>query len=301
MVADEIRSDIQAIARDSALLDETSFAARAAAIDCLEFKVLDRIEGLLQTTDDPAALLPLTRYAEALRRRLEAVDEAWFRRLRADIREGGCRGTALRSLIDACVGPGLPGSRRQDEPGYDSRDVFMNGLLLNNAVPAETRDREPEMVQYQQTPARVILELAEGAGLTREEIFYDLGSGLGQVPILVNLLSGATTRGIEVEPAYCDHAKACAADLNLSGVDFVNGDARTADLSGGTVFFMYTPFTGGMLQEVLTKLRAAAHTTQLRLFTYGPCTRHVSRQDWLRCTGKAAHTYELAAFESAVP
>jgi precorrin-6B methylase 2 len=158
------------------------------------------------------------------------------------------------------------------------------------------------MVQYQPTPARVILELVEKSRLTSVDIFCDVGSGLGRVPILVNLLSGAAARGIEVQPAYCDYARACAAELNLPRVEFTNADARTADLSEGTVFYLYTPFTGGMLQEVLTRLQDAAHGRMIRLFTYGPCTPHVAGQGWLKHVGRRAdHLDELAAFESTVP
>jgi hypothetical protein len=202
-------------------------------------------------------------------------------------------------LIDEYVGRDPSSSRPQDEIGYDSLDMFINGLLLIQAVPTETKAREPEMVSYQQTPARIIFELVEKAHLTGEDVFYDLGSGLGQVPILVNLLSGATARGVEFEPAYCDYARVCAADLNLSGVAFINADARTADYSEGTVFFMYTPFEGSVLQEVLEKLRGESQKRRIRLFTYGPCTPQVSRQKWLKWVDQnEAHLYKLGVFRS---
>jgi hypothetical protein len=71
---------------------------------------------------------------------------------------GGCTGTALKGLIDEYVGRDSSGSRQQDELGYDSLDVFINGLLLIQAVPVETKVREPEMVYYQQTPASSLSE-----------------------------------------------------------------------------------------------------------------------------------------------
>jgi precorrin-6B methylase 2 len=177
--------------------------------------------------------------------------------------------------------------------------VFINGLLLIEAVPLETKAREPEMVYYQPTPARIIFELVEKAQLTREDVFYDMGSGLGQAPILVHLLSGATAKGIEFEPAYCDYARECAADLNLSAVEFINAEARTADYSEGTVFFRYTPFEGGVLQEVLEMLWEASRRRRIRLFTYGPCTLQVSQQSWLKCVDQnRAHLYKLGVFRS---
>jgi len=299
MVIYEIQSDIEAIEKNAALYEETNFDNRAEAIDDIEFNVIDRIEGLLQTINPPDELIPLKQYAERVKRQLEAIDDTLFQRLRADIRRGVCSGTALKGLIDEYVGPDSSGRRQQDELGYDSLDGFINGLLLIQVVPIETKTREPEMVYYQQTPARIIFELVEKAHLTGEDVFYDLGSGLGQVPILVNLLSGAIAKGIEYEPAYCDYARGCAADLNLSGVEFINADARTADYSEGTVFFMYTPFEGSVLQEVLEKLRGESRRRKIRLFTYGPCTPQVIRQSWLKAVDQTgADLYKLGVFRS---
>jgi SAM-dependent methyltransferase len=299
MVTYEIQSDLETIEKNSALYQETNFHSRVEAIDYIEFHIIDRIEGLLQTINPPEELIPLKQYAQRVKRQLEDIDDTLFQRLRADIRRGGCTGTALKGLIDEYVGCDPSSSRQQDEIGYDSLDMFINGLLLIQAVPTETKAKEPEMVSYQQTPARIIFELVEKAHLTGEDVFFDLGSGLGQVPILVNLLSGATAKGIEFEPAYCDYARACAADLNLPGVEFINADARTADYAEGTVFFMYTPFEGSILQEVLEKLRGESRRRRIRLFTYGPCTPHVSRQRWLKWVDQnGAQIYKLGVFRS---
>jgi hypothetical protein len=299
MVIYEILSDIETIENNAALYEETNFASRVEAIDYIEFNILDRIEGLLHTINQSEELTTLKQSAERVKNQLEEIDDNLFQQLRADIRMGGCTGAALKGRIDEYVGRDSRGSRYQNEIGYDSLDVFINGLLLINPVPTETKDREPEMVYYQQTPARIILELVEKAHLTRKDVFYDLGSGLGHVPILVNLLSGATVKGIEFEPAYCDYARRCAADLNLSGVEFINADTRHVDYSVGTVFFMYTPFEGSLLQEVLEKLWGEARRRRIRLFTYGPCTPQVTQQSWLKSVDQnGADLYKLGVFRS---
>jgi hypothetical protein len=303
----EIQSDIEVIERNSALYKETNFDSRVEAIDYIEFNILDRIEGLLQTINPPNELISLKQDAERVKRHLEDIDDTLFQRLRADIRRSGRTETTLQGWINEYVWRDSSGSEPQNgiaPPissgiGYDSLDAFINGLLLINPIPLETKAREPEMVYYQQTPARIILELVEKAHLTGEDVFYDVGSGLGQVPILVHLLSGATAKGIEFEPAYCDYARGCAADLNLSGVEFINVDARTANYSDGTVFFMYTPFEGKLLQEVLEKLRGESRRRMIKLFTYGPCTPQVSRQSWLKGVDQnEADLYKLGIFRS---
>ena len=218
-----------------ALLDERNFIARARELDRLEW---------------------LGAEAAEQRAQLEAVDAALFARLRADIRTGACRGEELLRVIRSFV----PGTRGGET--YDDLDVFVAGLLLDAPVPEATRALDAEMVAYQRTPSRIALELI--AQLNENDVFYDIGSGLGEVVILANLLSGAKAKGIEREPAYVDYARACARDLNVD-VQFEAIDAREADFSDGTVFFLYTPFRGRMLEEVLARLRG-------RVYAYGPIT-----------------------------
>jgi len=50
MVIFEIQSDIQAIEKNSALYQETNFDRRVKAIDYVEFNIIDRIDGLLQSS-----------------------------------------------------------------------------------------------------------------------------------------------------------------------------------------------------------------------------------------------------------
>ncbi|MGE5263847.1 MAG: hypothetical protein ACM3S0_10725 [Acidobacteriota bacterium] len=299
-ITGEIQSEIESIAKDSTLYEEVNFDRRVQAIDYIEFNVVERIEGLLLASSQTDELTGLKQDAERVKAQLEEIDANLFRRLRADIRAGACAGTAFKGQIDKYVRRDSRDGGKQEDMGYDSLDVFINGLLLTQPAPVETKEREPEMVYNQPTPARIILDLIEQANLTEKEVFYDLGSGLGQVPILVNLLSGARAKGVEFEPAYCAFARACAADLNLAQVEFINDDARTADYLDGTVFFMYTPFEGGLLQQVLERLRGESRRRTIRLFTYGPCTLQVSRQHWLKRVDQNGvnQIYKLGAFSS---
>jgi SAM-dependent methyltransferase len=219
---------------------------------------------------------------------LEDTDKKMFHQLRTKISNGDYRGKLLMVLVDEYLDYNLPLFLQQDTIGYDSLDMFLNGLLTSQNPPVETRDREPGMVYYQKTPARVIFKLIEKAEFKPGDIFFDLGSGLGQVTILVNLLTSVISKGVEFEPAFYNYAKACAADLNVNQVDFINTDARYADYSSGTVFFMYTPFEGKMLQDTLQKLRDEAKKRIIKIFTYGPCTHEVARQNWLinKCENK---------------
>jgi SAM-dependent methyltransferase len=90
-----------------------------------------------------------------------------------------------------------------------------------------------------------------------DDVVVDLGAGLGKVVLLARLLTGATAHGIELQPSLVHRAREAAARQALD-VLFSEGDARQADLDDGTVFFLYLPFTGPVLNEVMDRLRTLA-------------------------------------------
>ena len=296
-IVHEIQAELAAIEQNGSVCEEPNFVERAEALDVLEFHIIARIERALETTDRARELTALKQRAERLARRLEGSDERLFHRLRSKIRSGQYTGTELEHQLSEFA-ERAAGTAKQ-AVGYDALDTFVNGLLAIGVAPAETRIREPEMVPYQPTPARVLLELAKTVDLAMDDVFYDLGSGLGRVPILVNLLTGARTKGVEFEPAYCHYAQQCARRLNLSRVEFINLDAREADYTDGRVFFLYTPFQGQLLQAVLDRLRCESGRRTIRVCAYGPCVPQVARQDWLvRCDTGTGPGLGLAPFQS---
>lgn len=211
--------------------------------------------------------------------------------LRAEIRDGTLRGAPLRSRLEAYAYGNRESSPRR---GYDELDLLVSAVLLEVPAPPASRALEPGMVQYQPTPARIVFALLDEARVTGDDVFVDIGSGLGQVPMLANLLTGATAVGIEREPAYCEFARRCATALNLSNVTYWNGDARAADYSAGTVFFLYTPVTGELLQAVLERIRIDTLTRAIKVLTYGPCTEAIARLPWLKSAGSIATSLESA-------
>lgn len=201
---------------------------------------------------------------------LEEVDVAFFHRLRAEIFRGAYRGSAFTDLVATNCG-----AVSDEGPGYDLLDVFVNQLCSFLPMPESFMTLEPEMVYYQKTPVRVVLELVRRVSWSAGDVFVDLGAGLGQAAMLVHLLTGVAAHGIEIDPALCGYAQECSSALGLSRVSFVTADARTADLSRGTVFFLYTPFTGGVLDAVRERLRREALSRPITVVAYGPCTEQI--------------------------
>lgn len=168
-----------------------------------------------------------------------------------------------------------------DPPRYDQLDTFVDELFQLKSPPQPLHPITPEMIPYQTTPIRLVLDMVDRLRLTSSDVVYDLGAGLGRVVFTIALLCTSEMRGVEIEPAYVAYAQHRAQDLKLTRTSFINTDARAVDYSDGTVFFLYTPFKGTILRRVLALLRAQSRTRQIRLCTYGPGTLEVQDQDWL--------------------
>ena len=247
----------------------------------------ERLRARMDALDEVDKLIPESRAiradslfarATALRKKLEAANGTVYAAIRDEVRRGAGK-EILRGWIRECGESGAP----RPGLGYDHLDELIAGVLalgepVGEAVPA------PEMVFYQPTPARHILEMIRLSGLGEKDVLIDLGSGLGHVPILASILTGARANGIEVDAAYVRCARECARSLGLERVIFIEQDAREADLSAGTVFHLYTPFTCGMLRTVLDRLRGEGERRAIRVCTLGPCAPVVAAEPWLRAT-----------------
>ncbi|NLR61797.1 hypothetical protein HGH93_27120 [Chitinophaga polysaccharea] len=296
MVINELQSCIRAIEAEDTLYEIKHFRHRAQAIDQLDFHILDRISSLAPTP----ALLKLQQCAIQLKCKLEQTDLLLFAQLRQKISAGYYSPAAFNAMVSEYVGDVVNSAAPSDEPGYDDLDTFINGLLSVYPLPAPMLEREPEMIYYQKTPARIIFEMVALARPKPHDVFFDIGSGLGQATILVNLLSGIVSKGMEYEPAYCDYARRCVRSLQLQGVSFTNINAHQGDYSKGTLFFFYTPFEGRMLQHMLDILQCESQQRVIRIFTYGHCSPLVAQQPWLTCiNGTGKHHYRLYEFTSA--
>ncbi|MEP7285754.1 MAG: hypothetical protein ABI947_08300 [Chloroflexota bacterium] len=276
-VYQKINAVIDRLEQDKILYRAENFIERMNALDVLEFQLLDDIENVTILPD--AEKSRLMQRAEMLKQKLVDVNEKLFTHLLLSIRSND-RATVTQYFKQA--ERQISRSADDDYLGYDEIDMLVNGLLEVAFVPPEPEERDADMIYYQPTPARIILKLIDELHLTLNDTFYDLGSGLGHVPILVNLLTNIKTKGIELENAYFQYSNECLKKLGLSDVEFINADARDVDYCDGTIFYMYTPFQGEILRQVLKKLEAQSERHPIRVCTYGPCTLQVSKLNWLR-------------------
>jgi hypothetical protein len=221
----------------------------------------------------------LHRRAQNLTARLEAANAALYQSIRDEIRRGTCPGLFADRLEQAQRVAGSSDVARGS--GYDELDVLVSGVFAFDEPVGEPMHSGPERVFYQPTPARHIFALMAEAHIAPNDVLFDLGSGLGHVPLLVSASTGARCVGVELEPSLVASARRCAQKLNLQRVSLLEQDAQHADLSSGTVFYLYTPFTGSILRAVLDGLKVQAAQRAIKVCTFGPCVDVVRGESWL--------------------
>ncbi len=306
---DELQHLVEHLENDSSLMEPNELRRRLDALDRLDVYFPNSAE---LVAGAEAIATELHRRARAICARLEAVNCELYETIRCEIRRGIRPDTLLRWVNASRVNASqVNASRLHASPEieevtappsgihYDYLDELISGALQFEEPKGGYVQRDSDMVFYQPTPARHIFHMIALTALTASDVLVDLGSGLGHVPLLVSMCTGASSVGIEVEATYIERARQCAQRLNLNRVAFIQQDARAADLSGGTVFYLYTPFTGSTLRCVLNLLRREAATRRIRICTYGPCTSLIAEEPWLVATAAPA-TDRIAVFSSRV-
>lgn len=293
MQLEELRKELNLLVSDSSLERETNLLARARARDQITFteQVID-----VQRTQNPKCWLELQQMATDLKARLDSIDRVLVMSLRMQIQSGNFTRSELRKELEQFT-EYRPSAAAVTHVGYDGLDILLNNLLKLEQRPEPARKMREEMVHCELTPARAILDMLDHVGYTAEDVFCDIGAGLGQVVILVRLLSGMVCNGVEYDSAYAAFANRTIRDLNLTHTSVMGGDARKVKLDEATIFFMFTPFVGSMMDVVLKKLKRESRRRTIKLCTYGSCTLRVAEESWLKpLRPDAIDEYKLAVF-----
>ena len=128
---------------------------------------------------------------------------------------------------------------------------------LAQGRPARTPD-----IHFTPTRHAIADAMLQLAGVTKDDIVYDLGSGDGRIPIIAAQKYGATGVGVEIDPRLVELSWRNANDAEVANrVKFVVGDLFEADFSGATVVTMY--LTPNILNQLAPKLRSLKPGTRI--------------------------------------
>jgi SAM-dependent methyltransferase len=124
------------------------------------------------------------------------------------------------------------------------RFVWVLGVCLSLAmagwwVGASAQDRRPD-VQYVPTPHQVVEEMLRVAGVTKDDVVYDLGSGDGRLVITAAKQHGARGIGIDIDPERIREARENAEQAGVTDrVKFLQQDLFESDFQDATVVTLY--------------------------------------------------------------
>ncbi len=147
------------------------------------------------------------------------------------------------------------------------QDAWLDRVLGLDGVPEDDPSLPRGCVPYLPCAVDALLRMVDEAHIGASDVFVDIGSGVGRAAAAVQLLTGAAAIGLEIQPALVVASRELAA--RLKGIRFspVEGDAaRLAGyVTAGTVFFLYCPFSGPRLEQVLDGLALIAEGHDIRV------------------------------------
>jgi len=186
--------------------------------------------------------------------------------------------------------------RRLAEVPPKERDRFCEEWLGIAEIPGGTEVSTEARIGYSPCSVAEVVRVVYEVPLRSDDLFVDLGSGLGKACLLANLLTGARALGVEIQAELVSIANRSARKLDLSRVSFVAEDAATANIEEGTVFFLYVPFTGDLLVNVLARLEALATRKPIIVCALG---LDLPACSWLR--PRSTEAFWLTIYDSHAP
>ena len=187
-----------------------------------------------------------------------------------------------RLVVDGLLGPQQFGAALASIPRMD-RDAWVDSLLCLEEIPSDGPDLPAGCVPYLPCSVDTLVRVVELAQVSSRDVFVDIGGGLGRAAAIVHLLTGAGAIGIEVQSELAREARAMASGLAADRVRTIHGDAGslTRYMMNATIFFLYCPFSGERLRQVLSDIEDIARTRELRVCSVD---LPIPSQAWLEMT-----------------
>jgi len=177
------------------------------------------------------------------------------------------------SLVAGDLSPGAFRVALGDVPA-EHRDAWLDVVWDLGELPDDDPRLPSGCVPYLPCPVDTVLDAVGTVSVTSEDLFVDVGSGVGRTTALVHLLTGAPTIGLEIQSELVETGRARSDTLGLRGMRFIEGDAvDTIQHAGdGSVFFMYCPFGRSRIDRVLEALQVVARRRQIHVCCVGMAT-----------------------------
>jgi SAM-dependent methyltransferase len=120
----------------------------------------------------------------------------------------------------------------------------MLGLLLSAlsvfGIPAQKPAPKTPDIHFAVTPQPLADAMLRLAGVTKNDVVYDLGSGDGRIVVLAAQKYGAHAVGVEIDHRLIEISRTVAREGEVADrATFIEGDLFTADVSKATVVTLW--------------------------------------------------------------
>jgi len=177
------------------------------------------------------------------------------------------RGSATEARAELLAGRlvGAAFTKRLRAVPKDERDTWIDQVLGIDPVPPDS-ELPRGAVLYLPCGVAEIMAMIQETKLRADDVFVDVGSGLGRVSILAHLFSGARSHGIEIQRHLAARANETVGELKLGAVTFEHGNAADS-MPDATVYFFYAPCNGEMLARVMQRMEEVSKKHPIRICT----------------------------------
>lgn len=161
------------------------------------------------------------------------------------------------------------------------------GWYAGTGVPGTTNSYMP----FVPSAYRDIFQYLRAANIGPDDVFVDLGSGLGRTVFAASWAGAKRAVGVELVQDLTNGAEANRkrSKLRNRDIEFVCANALEFNEPGMTILYMFHPFGESVLQQVLINLKAHRdtdpHVKPLRIIYANPVYNDaLQRTGWLRKT-----------------
>ncbi|MFA5926624.1 MAG: class I SAM-dependent methyltransferase [Patescibacteria group bacterium] len=185
--------------------------------------------------------------------------------------------------------------RAYDQNEAEYSDYHLDRILgiKSNTIESKIRQRSLsqkygfEQFTYQGTPYGYIRELLQVTKPGSDDIFYDLGSGYGRLPLYGAITTEAKYIGVEIVAERIRMCQQIKSRFKLSNVEFIQDNVLNVDYADGTIFFLFNPFAEPTLERVGRELEQIAKRKKITIATWGGNSDdYFWQQSWLESAYK---------------
>ena len=138
------------------------------------------------------------------------------------------------------------------------------------------------MCWFGNLPIELTIDLIDQVKTQPGKSFFDIGSGAGQIVLLMALFTDKMCVGIELNEYLHNKALEASRSLGLQNVEFINSDARTVAYDKADMFYMFSPFYGPVLDEMFSKIEPLFKDKSRVMIGAGDFVERLKRTSWLK-------------------